>query len=338
MSFWIWSLGGDLWSYDFYSGEFVVSPEPDTSVHTLDPQKHKYIILGSDGLWNMILPQEAISMCQDHEEKKYFMGEHQQSLAKMLVNRALGRWRQRMLRADNTSAIVISISSVRNSRSTLDNEEELCFNLSEGVSYSSHETWTLTPSRCSTPPVKVLEEDLWPRLSPAESIPALTRSSAILGRSSDLPSEVVRSNILLGITPSRDASPLEEKCGKALRLRGRDSYGRSLPGTLSPSNSGNAGIDPKAFKMSPSDQPKAQESEKAPTASFKRTLEESNSGPVIKKPRRGLTRNVGVQPESLSSTSQHKNSSKLAMRRSLRGQKKLGNPLFHQPRKALCVC
>lgn len=64
---------GDLWSYDFYSGEFVVSPEPDTSVHTIDPQKHKYIILGSDGLWNMIPPQDAISMCQDHEEKKYVM-------------------------------------------------------------------------------------------------------------------------------------------------------------------------------------------------------------------------------------------------------------------------
>jgi len=69
----MFSLLGDLWSYDFYSGEFVVSPEPDTSVHTIDPQKHKYIILGSDGLWNMIPPQDAISMCQDHEEKKYFM-------------------------------------------------------------------------------------------------------------------------------------------------------------------------------------------------------------------------------------------------------------------------
>ncbi|KAG8122622.1 putative Protein phosphatase 1D protein [Naja naja] len=61
----------------------------------LDPQKHKYIILGSDGLWNMIPPQEAISMCQDHEEKKYFMGEHQQSLAKMLVSQLEAK---RMLR------------------------------------------------------------------------------------------------------------------------------------------------------------------------------------------------------------------------------------------------
>lgn len=61
---------GDLWSYDFYSGEFVVSPEPDTSVVTLDPRKHRYIVLGSDGLWNMVPPQEAISMCQSNDETK----------------------------------------------------------------------------------------------------------------------------------------------------------------------------------------------------------------------------------------------------------------------------
>lgn len=62
------STTGDLWSYDFYSGEFVVSPEPDTSVVILDPKKHRYIVLGSDGLWNMVPPQEAISMCQNNDE------------------------------------------------------------------------------------------------------------------------------------------------------------------------------------------------------------------------------------------------------------------------------
>ncbi|KAK7882236.1 hypothetical protein WMY93_028410 [Mugilogobius chulae] len=50
---------GDLWSYDFFSGEFVVSPEPDTSVVVLDPRKHRYIIVASDGLWNMVPPQES---------------------------------------------------------------------------------------------------------------------------------------------------------------------------------------------------------------------------------------------------------------------------------------
>ncbi|XP_054858037.1 protein phosphatase 1D [Eublepharis macularius] len=328
---------GDLWSYDFYSGEFVVSPEPDTSVHTLDPQKHKYIILGSDGLWNMIPPQEAISMCQEHEEKKYFTGEHQQSLAKMLVNRALSRWRQRMLRADNTSAIVIRISSVRSSRSDLDNSEELCFSLAEGSSYHSPETWTTSPSRCSTPPIKVLEEDLWPRLTSTEAVPSLTRTNTMLGKPSETPNEIAKSNASLPVMFPKDVGPKEEKNGKVLGLRGRESHSKSPQGTLSPSNSGNTSMDPKVFRTPLSEPAKAQESERT-LASFKRTLEESNSGPAVKKPRRSLSRNIGVQPESLSSTSQHKTSSKLTMRRSLRGQKKLGAPLFQQPRKALCVC
>lgn len=61
-------LQGDLWSYDFYSGEFVVSPEPDTTVMTLDPRRHRYIILGSDGLWNMMPPKNAVNMCHSHDK------------------------------------------------------------------------------------------------------------------------------------------------------------------------------------------------------------------------------------------------------------------------------
>ncbi|KAJ0063997.1 hypothetical protein NL108_015725, partial [Boleophthalmus pectinirostris] len=61
---------GDLWSYDFFSGEFVVSPEPDTSVIVLDPRKHRYIILASDGLWNMVPPQEAVTLCHTHDKSK----------------------------------------------------------------------------------------------------------------------------------------------------------------------------------------------------------------------------------------------------------------------------
>ncbi|KAJ0061850.1 hypothetical protein NL108_012517, partial [Boleophthalmus pectinirostris] len=59
---------GDLWSYDFYSGEFVVSPEPDTTVMALDPKKHRYIIIGSDGLWNMMPPKNAVNMCYSHDK------------------------------------------------------------------------------------------------------------------------------------------------------------------------------------------------------------------------------------------------------------------------------
>lgn len=113
---------GDLWSYDFYSGEFVVSPEPDTSVVILDPRKHRYIILGSDGLWNMVPPQEAISMCQNNDEEMAPCGV---SSARQLVSHALLRWRQRMLRADNTSAIVIALQEPGSSQETLHQEEVL---------------------------------------------------------------------------------------------------------------------------------------------------------------------------------------------------------------------
>lgn len=148
---------GDLWSYDFYSGEFVVSPEPDTSVVTLDPTKHRYIILGSDGLWNMVPPQEAISMCQNNDEaivsrlevlffltclgllhslrdlegcltkKPVFMFQAPcgVSSARQLVSHALLRWRQRMLRADNTSAIVVALQLPGSSEDTLHHEEVL---------------------------------------------------------------------------------------------------------------------------------------------------------------------------------------------------------------------
>lgn len=113
---------GDLWSYDFYSGEFVVSPEPDTSVVTLDPRKHRYIILGSDGLWNMVPPQEAISMCQNNDEAMAPCGV---SSARQLVSHALLRWRQRMLRADNTSAIVIALQEPGSPQDVLHHEEVL---------------------------------------------------------------------------------------------------------------------------------------------------------------------------------------------------------------------
>lgn len=331
---------GDLWSYDFFSGEFVVSPEPDTSVHTLDPQKHKYIILGSDGLWNMIPPQDAISMCQDQEEKKYMMGgEHGQSCAKMLVNRALGRWRQRMLRADNTSAIVICISSGVGSQGNFTNDDELYLNLTDSPSYNSQETSLRTSSPSSTPPVKSMEEDPWSRLNSKDHIPALVRSNAFSENYLDVPTEVARGNVQAAVLPSKDIEPLEENCTKALTLRIHDSLNNSLSVGLVPTNSTNTIMDQKNIKMSTAGQMKAQEVERTPPANFKRTLEESNSGPLMKKHKRnGLSRSNNAQPASLATTSQRKNSVKLTMRRRLRGQKKIGNPLLHQHRKTVCVC
>ena len=46
----------------------MVSPEPDTAVVTLDPTRHRYVILGSDGLWNMMSPKDAVNMCYSHDK------------------------------------------------------------------------------------------------------------------------------------------------------------------------------------------------------------------------------------------------------------------------------
>ncbi|XP_062275194.1 protein phosphatase, Mg2+/Mn2+ dependent, 1Da [Scomber scombrus] len=165
---------GDLWSYDFYSGEFVVSPEPDTSVVTLDPRKHRYIILGSDGLWNMVPPQEAISMCQNNDEAMAPCGV---SSARQLVSHALLRWRQRMLRADNTSAIVIAIQEPGSPQDTLHHEEVL-LDLAK-VSQSP----PTSQSRADTPLLqRTQEEDSCSAV--CDFLPALERRDGLSGGNS----------------------------------------------------------------------------------------------------------------------------------------------------------
>ncbi|KAK5869060.1 hypothetical protein PBY51_010021 [Eleginops maclovinus] len=164
---------GDLWSYDFYSGEFVVSPEPDTSVVILDPRKHRYIILGSDGLWNMVPPQDAISMCQNNEATTPCGA----SSARQLVSHALLRWRQRMLRADNTSAIVITLQEPGSSQDVLHHEEVL-LDLAK-VSQSP----PTSMSRAGTPLLqRPIEEDTPSAM--CELVPALERQDGLSGSNS----------------------------------------------------------------------------------------------------------------------------------------------------------
>jgi len=52
---------GDLWSYNREYDSFIVSPEPDVSVHTLDRSVHRCIIIASDGVWNMVSAADAVS-------------------------------------------------------------------------------------------------------------------------------------------------------------------------------------------------------------------------------------------------------------------------------------
>ncbi|WAR01226.1 PPM1D-like protein [Mya arenaria] len=107
----------DLWSYNYFKEEFVVSPEPDVCVHKLDPSVDKCLVIGSDGLWNMLSADESVHQVFDLENQfehkvindptvplSYWINP-----AERLVQAALTKWRMRMMKADNTSAIVVLI-------------------------------------------------------------------------------------------------------------------------------------------------------------------------------------------------------------------------------------
>ena len=55
---------GDLWSYNQDSDSFIVSPEPDVSVHELDCAVHRCVIAASDGVWNMVSAADAVEFVE----------------------------------------------------------------------------------------------------------------------------------------------------------------------------------------------------------------------------------------------------------------------------------
>ncbi|KAG8178806.1 hypothetical protein JTE90_015359 [Oedothorax gibbosus] len=108
---------GDLWSYDYFQQEFAVSPEPDLGVMPLDLNKDKCLILASDGLWNIMTPQDAVHLVQDVENEngklisKFGVSENIHltlcNPSRVLVDCSLERWNQLRTRADNVSVLTI---------------------------------------------------------------------------------------------------------------------------------------------------------------------------------------------------------------------------------------
>lgn len=109
---------GDLWSYNSDKDQFIVSPHPDVHVIDIDVESHRCLIFGTDGLWNMLTPQDGVLIVQaaeQHNEKNvYFSGQPATARnqmwvnpSKSLVDRALRRWSTFGARADNTSAVTL---------------------------------------------------------------------------------------------------------------------------------------------------------------------------------------------------------------------------------------
>merc|ERR1712112_158702 len=93
---------GDLWSYNSEENVFVVSPEPDIRVYPVDISRHRCLILATDGAWNMLTPQNAIStVCMAEKANEQHM------LAPVEGKTA---WiNPSKLRADNTSIVTVML-------------------------------------------------------------------------------------------------------------------------------------------------------------------------------------------------------------------------------------
>ena len=94
---------GDLWSVTDQK-EYLISPIPDVYVYHLDPLIHKYIILATDGLLNMIEPQDCVRLV--HEMSIVLTMDKALEIARKLVEEALDEWKRRQLNADNISIIL----------------------------------------------------------------------------------------------------------------------------------------------------------------------------------------------------------------------------------------
>ncbi|UJR16479.1 hypothetical protein I4U23_003382 [Adineta vaga] len=108
---------GDLWSLNKHTNLYSVSPEPELTVIEIDPNKHRCLILASDGLWNMITPEvavETVRNCDVKTEEMILNSEDEddrpfRNPSHELVQKALVLWRERMLRADNITCITVML-------------------------------------------------------------------------------------------------------------------------------------------------------------------------------------------------------------------------------------
>ena len=110
---------GDYWSWNQQTQKFVVSPEPDVSMHPLDTSTHRFIVVASDGLWNVMTPQEVVDFVwayetkgeEEEEEEEGEGGEgekHHQTrdVVRALIDEALYRWLCRGMCADNIAVVI----------------------------------------------------------------------------------------------------------------------------------------------------------------------------------------------------------------------------------------
>lgn len=119
---------GDFWSINPYSGQYIVSPEPDVSCRAIT-HDDKCILLASDGLWNVMDAMKAVRFLQELEiikngEKDRYKDEHfitdnyynltgvDGNYSRSLVYIAFQIWERKRLRSDNITVVTAMLHDI----------------------------------------------------------------------------------------------------------------------------------------------------------------------------------------------------------------------------------
>lgn len=99
---------GDFWSFNPRTEKYAVSPEPDISAIPLNLSVQKFVVIASDGLWNVMTPNDVVSFIHDYQNQDEF---HQpKDVVSSLIKEALHRWNSKGLQADNIAVLIAFLS------------------------------------------------------------------------------------------------------------------------------------------------------------------------------------------------------------------------------------
>ena len=96
---------GDLWSITKH-GKYLICPVPHVSIHHFDFTQDEFIVMGSDGLFNVVTPQMSVKIVQESCKGDIKNAAEAYKAAEELVTYALQEWDRKKLRADNVTAVV----------------------------------------------------------------------------------------------------------------------------------------------------------------------------------------------------------------------------------------
>ena len=96
---------GDFWSYCHRTEQFAVSPVPDVTSHPLDLLTQKFVVVTSDGIWDVMTPTEVVEFVEDYRHM-----DQRVEVAEALINKALDKWERKKLPADNIAVLIAFLS------------------------------------------------------------------------------------------------------------------------------------------------------------------------------------------------------------------------------------